>query len=315
MVDMAVDEHEGAVLPALHLGAPSQVGPLTLFPIWTDAPVPKKPTPLLPPDGAVIGELDAGPAVDALKVCNPTNISFALLEGTVVDGGWQHRVVIQDVLVAASQELHVGVRCVEEGRWRGESTQQVSRRRAPLAVSGALRGLGDDRAESRMPPTSRADQGEVWDRVASYQRTLGADAPTGSMVEVFDQVEVPDALRRRVPKPAYAQRGVLVGVDGHPAMLEIFEHPRSLATQWDSLIEGLLASTAHLPPVPTLGRRARKFVQRLSGRRLPFVDSAGAGFLAEDTDDLISVRCLANERRQGLHAAALNVRHRLVLAA
>ena len=34
-------------LPTFHLGAPTVVGPLTLFPIWTDAPVPDMPVALL----------------------------------------------------------------------------------------------------------------------------------------------------------------------------------------------------------------------------------------------------------------------------
>ncbi|MDP1794695.1 MAG: hypothetical protein Q8K63_11235, partial [Acidimicrobiales bacterium] len=146
-------------------------------------------------------------------------------------------------------------------------------------------------------------------------QTYAASSPTSSVVEVFDQVDVSDALRAEIPKPLHGQRGVLVGVDGHPAMLEIFEHPRSLTQQWDALIDGLLASTAHVRPVPTYGRRARAFVQRLTQRQLSFVDEAGAGLLAEANDDLVSVRCLTNRDGRSLHAAALNVRHRLVLAA
>lgn len=29
--------------PTIHLGSPTQVGPLTVFPVWTDAPEPKRP--------------------------------------------------------------------------------------------------------------------------------------------------------------------------------------------------------------------------------------------------------------------------------
>lgn len=87
------------------------------------------------------------------------------------------------------------------------------------------------------------------------------------------------------------------------------------ASQWESLVDGLLASTAHRPCVVTSGRRARAFVQRLSRRPLPYADRAGDGVLAEDLDDLVSVRCLADVDGWGVHASALNVRHRLVRSA
>lgn len=289
-------------LPTIHLGSPTQVGPLTLFPVWTDAPVPAKPVALVPPKAASINELDTGPTVALLHVTNPTNNPFVLLEGLVVDGGWQHRVLIHDVLIGAGRDMEIGVRCVEQGRWGGGTTQRINRRRAPLAVSGALRGIGSE----------RADQGEVWNRVEAYSQSLRAPSATSSMVEVLDQVDVSADLRALVPTPLAGQRGVLVGVDGHPAMLELFEHPKSFERQWASLIDGLLASTAHRPGAVTSGRRARAFVQRLSRRPLPYVDRAGDGFLAEAIDDLVSVRCLADIDGWGVHSSALNVRHRLV---
>lgn len=315
MINLLEDPSVATVIPTIHLGSPFQVGPLTIFPVWTDAPVPKKPVPVLPPEGVAINELASGPSVALLEVHNSSDTPFVLLEGTVVDGGWQHRVTVHDMLIAAGQNLHVDVRCVEAGRWSGASAQEVSTRRAPLAISGALRGLRRDRSASHDAPSRRADQGEVWERVASYSQTLHAASATSSMVDVFDQVEVSAQVRALVPKPVFGQRGVLIGVGGHPAMLEFFDHPRSFARQWDLLVETLLVSTAHLGSTPTSGRRARAFVQRLSGRSVPVVAEAGAGFLAEDVDDLVSVRSLASDAGHGLHTSALNVRHRLVLAA
>jgi len=299
-------------LPQLHLGAPTVVGPLTLFPIWTDAPVPDVPLPLEPPATATIGELDDGPAVELLTAKNPTPQPFVLLEGTIVDGGWQHRVLVHSVLVGAGTALDLPVRCVEQGRWDGDTAQRLHRRRAPLGVRGATHGVrrptegsGDDR---------RVDQGDVWSRVAAYERAYGASA-TSSLVEVLDQAQVSDQLRAAVPRPLLGQRGVLVGVAGHPALVEVFEHPDSLAQQWNALVDGLLASTLHVSCRATSTRRARAFLDRLSHRDLPGLTAAGAGVLGEVDDDLVSVRALRTGDGRTLHATALNVRHELVLAA
>jgi len=296
-------------LPRLHLGSPTQVGPLTLFPVWAEAPLPANPIPLGPPAGATVGELDT-PTVELLAATNPTAELFALLEGTVVDGGWQHRVLIQSVLVGAGASVQLPVRCVERGRWGGDGTQRVHSRKAPLGVQGASRGLRkDDRTT-----TDRVDQGDVWSRVASYEQAYGTSA-TSSIVEVLDQVDVPAAVRAQVPAPLPGQTGVLVGVGGHPAVLELFEHPDSLAAQWDAIVDGLLRSTLHVPGVPTPGRRARTFVRRLSSRPTKAVAGAGEGMLTEVADDLVSVRSLCTRDGHLVHTAALNVRHDLVLAA
>lgn len=178
-------------LPQLHLGSPTQVGPLTLFPVWAGAPLSANPIPLVPPAGATVGELDT-PAVELLAATNPTPQLFALLEGTVVDGGWQHRVLIQSVLVGAGASVQLPVRCVERGRWGGDGTQRVHRRKAPLGVQGASRGL---RKHDRRT-TQQVDQGDVWSRVASCEQAYGASA-TSSIVEVLDHVDVPAPSGRR----------------------------------------------------------------------------------------------------------------------
>lgn len=307
-----LDQTNHNTLPTMHLGAPTVVGPLTLFPIWTDAPLPDAPISLEPPAGATIGELDGGPTVELLTAKNPTPLPYVLLEGTIVDGGWQHRVLVHSVLVGAGAQLDLPVRCVEQGRWNGDTAQRLHRRRAPLGVRGATHGVrrpGENSGGDRRP-----DQGDVWCRVAAYEQTYGM-SPTSSLVEVLDQAEVADDLRAATPRPLLGQRGVLVGVAGHPALVEVFEHPDQLAQQWDALIEGLLASTLHVARRSTSTRRARAFVDRLSGRDLPTRTAAGAGVLAEADDDLVSIRALDAGDGRTIHATALNVRHELVLAA
>jgi hypothetical protein len=299
-------------LPTLHLGAPTVVGPLTLYPIWTDAPVPDVPVPLEPPAEATIGELDSGPTVGLLTAKNPTPLPYVLLEGTIVDGGWQHRVLVHSVLVGAAAQLDLPVRCVEAGRWNGDTAQHLHRRRAPLGVRGATHGVRRPTEDSQVQ--GRVDQGDVWSRVAAYEQTYGA-SPTSSLVEVLDQAQVTDELRAAVPRPLLGQRGILVGVAGHPALVEVFEHPDQLAQQWDALIDGLLASTLHVPRRTTCTRRARAFMERLTNRVLPTLTAAGAGILGETGDDLVSVRALDTGDGRTIHATALNVRHELVLAA
>ena len=53
--------------PTFHLGSPTQIGPLTLFPVWTDAPEPKRPIRTSVPRGATIGEVPGGAVVELVE--------------------------------------------------------------------------------------------------------------------------------------------------------------------------------------------------------------------------------------------------------
>jgi len=303
-------------MPTLHLGRGTQAGPLTIFPIWTEAPVmTHRPyTTTLRGSGAVT-ELPDHPEVSTLVVTQPGPKPLLMPEGALLSGGWQHRVLTRDVLIAAGTPVLLDVRCVEAGRWHGETTQSTERRAAPLAVRGALRGIrldqpgaGEDDRNSRS-----ADQGDVWNRVAAYEHRFGA-GPTSSLVDVQRRHE------REVEKivggvrPLFGQRGVLVGVGGHPVLLEVFDHPRTLVELLGTIVASVALDAIGLKIAPTSNSRARQFVQRLQRAQLRatvrepgFTNRAGG-------DELVNVQSL-DVAHSIVHVAALNVRHELVLAA
>ena len=72
------------VLLALHVGSPSRVGPLTLFPVWTDAPLHARRRYVT--TGAVVEELPE-PHVGMLQVSNPRHRPLLLCEGSILEGG------------------------------------------------------------------------------------------------------------------------------------------------------------------------------------------------------------------------------------
>jgi len=341
--------------PVHHLGSPTHVGPLSVFPIWTDAPVPRRATRATLPKGATIDEMSGGSQVERLSLANPTDKAFLLPGGSVFDGGWQHRVLVHGVLVDAFTDLELDVRCVEAGRWRGEGRQRLHQRRAPLAVRGALHGIRHDRPAPRSPGYSPrhtehldprtgythprsdddfristahsddqfgygdvafadvANQADVWSRVTRYERTMGA-SPSSSLVEVADKLDdQADGILERLPLLS-GQRGVLIGIGGHPVVMEVFDHPRTLARQWEGIVTGVLADAALVPARPTPGHRARTFAARVSARHLDPWAQAGSALAVGAGDDLIVADGVATPDRL-IHLSVLNVRHELVGAA
>lgn len=303
-------------MPGVHLGAPTTYGPLTVFPVWTDTPLAsRRPYTTATARGASVTELPDGPSVGRLQVRNDGRRPRILFGGMLLEGGWQHRVLLEDVAVAHGAALEVDVACVEQRRWNGHTTQHPGRRVAPVAVRGATFGLSiDGRRRGTDRSAGRADQGDVWRRVARYERLHGASA-TSSLVEVArrldDQVR---ALLERV-HPLPGQRGVLIGVGGHPVLLEVFDHPRTLAEQWAGILGSVWMDAHASPVIPTPGYRARFFVSRVISTPVQIADQAGVGRrLTVEDGTLISGRGLALGDAL-VHAAVLNTRHDLVLAA
>ena len=127
-------------IPELHVGRGQQVGPLTVFPVWTGAPAIA---------GLVMGlaaevsvaEREGSPVVGELIVTNNGREPALLVEGELLEGGWQHRALTQTVLVEANSTSTLPVVCVEAGRWGGASIQRLGNKSAPVGVRRAIRGL------------------------------------------------------------------------------------------------------------------------------------------------------------------------------
>ena len=262
------------------------------------------------PKGATIDELPDGSEVEYLTVHNPTPKTFLLPGGSIFDGGLQHRALVHSVVVDAHSDLTIDVRCVEQGRWGGRKTQRStagvprSRSAAPCAASAPTVWTDD-------PDLVFADQTDVWSRVHRYEASAGRSA-TSSLVEMTDRLEPAGTDPLGELRPLLGQRGVLIGVGGHPAVLEVFDHPRTLADQWDAIITSVVADARLAPARSTSGARARTFVNRVSRRQLTGRARAGAAVAASARDDLAVIDATVAEAERIVHLAALNARHQLV---
>src|SRR4051794_39468770 len=135
----------------LHVGQGTHRGPLTVFPVWTDAPS-VAPGYLTGANTPVDVEERAGsPAVDQLVVTNRAERPVLLLAGELVEGGMQHRALPGTTLLPPARPTVLPVVCVEAGRWHGDRMHRRAARRVPFAV---------------LPRADHPDaQEEVWRRV------------------------------------------------------------------------------------------------------------------------------------------------------
>ena len=150
-------------LPQLHIGCPSHRGGLSVFP--AGSPV----RGLSGGSAVAVDEREGAPVVEELVAHNRGQQPALLLAGELVEGGWQDRALVHDVVLAPGNLAVVSVSCVEQGRWQRSGQQSRRGRRASLLVRSAQTRHHDTR------------QSQVWERVSRYDRAYGG-AGTGTLL-------------------------------------------------------------------------------------------------------------------------------------
>jgi hypothetical protein len=246
----------------LHVGQGTHRRPVTVFPVWTDAPS-SVPDYLTGADAPVDVEERAGsPAVDQLVVTNRSQRPVLLLAGELLEGGWQTRALTAATVLAPGQPTVHQVVCVEEGRWGGDVAHSRQGRRVPFAV----------RARFDRPDAQQA----VWDRVRRYEAVAGP-SETGSLADRLDRTAPTARDLTRGLRPLAGQRGILVGIAGRPAWLELFDSRRSLAAHWSGLMHAATLDALGQSAVRTPAALARSFAERIERTRLTSDGPAGLG--------------------------------------
>ncbi len=304
---MARNATNQALLPAMHVGRGIRYGNLTWFPVFTDAPVTDrgyatkfdaKDVKLAEHEQAVVG---------SVRIQNDTAQKVVLFEGTLLEGGWQHRALTRTVMVDANGVTELPVVCVEQGRWGGTHAQYIGNRQAPAKVRAAMRGMNPHGFQSE------ADQGRVWAEVNAYANINNAHNGTQSFVEMRNRIDTELAkLATQTVTPIYGQRGVIVAIDGYPVSLELFDHPDTLAERLQGILDGYQMDALAKPYRATPGQRARDFAMRIE--QVGLQTHLYGQVLRNEPDEIVASEALFDEDRL-IHLSTLNAKHELVLAA
>lgn len=310
-----------------HVGQGSQIGPVTVFPVWTEAKMTIKydVTPVLT---LQVTELDS-PTIGNLNISSTHHYPVLLPEGTVLDGGKQTRVLRRDVLIPRNVPIQVDTYCVEAGRWAGGMRHQVAGR-APLSVISALRGLraNFDTEENR----AGSQQRSVWDSVNRYERSFGS-RENSSLIKLMrdeDGVEknesqerltlrfkrISEQLSHYARAPLAGQSGIILGVGGHPVLLEIITSARSFQNHLETLLASIAMDAALAEVIPTPNHRARRFAELIMDTPIETIDAGVTGQLFAGEDEIVDIKALQPTLRGGaaIHTTVINKVHDLVLA-
>lgn len=131
-----------------------------------------------------VKELDEAGSVNHLLVLNLSGQYVFMMDGDILSGAKQNRVVNTSILLAPESKTSIPVSCVESGRWR-----HVSASFSPTDYT-APSSLRMDKArqvrESLIGKRGFAsNQGEIWAKVSAYQAQSKVKSETSNLSDVY----------------------------------------------------------------------------------------------------------------------------------
>jgi len=243
-VDIVRDRLEQGPPTGIRLGSPQSAGRMTVMPVFNDGPALEYVTFAdAQKDGtAEITEVDGGGAVSTLAVKTSSKVPVLMIDGEILVGLKQNRVLNTTIMVPPKTKLKVPVACVEAGRWRHATS---TARRADYALSPKIRAMKRHSVtlSARAFGKFAADQRAVWDEVAGSLGDLGVDSETLAYSDIEKQrrPEIEDRLSQLQPEPG--QSGVLALIGGEPVAFDLFDRPSTLAVMWQGLIGSYIAES------------------------------------------------------------------------
>lgn len=175
-----------------------------------------------------------------------------VVEGDIVVGGWQNRVVNISLLLEPGKSHTIPVSCVEQGRWRPRWFGPFAERRVreePLFFLAECAAFAELRAAkvrslSRAliaEHAPRADQGLVWERVRRKLMEAGVRSPTADLFDFYEsrKGQIEEIVGEFVPVDG--QVGAVIGLKGKVAGLEAFDHPETWRVRWRKVLSAYVA--------------------------------------------------------------------------
>jgi hypothetical protein len=298
---------------AVRVGAPVRADGVTFYPLTRDG-APAEARVLLLDDAIAQGlvEVCETGVVAELEVVNKGDQRILILEGDIVQGGRQNRVMNTSCVIPSKATVKVPTSCVERGRWAGtKNTFKTSGLTVSPLVKSALKRSVHDSTISTKGLSRRSDQSSVWDQTSATITMSGTfHAPNDDHLAAY-QAKAGE-LEGKVAKIVddLVKAGSVVGIavtrgDGH-ASVEAFDStsiarkvlprvvkahllvpsPREADRAPSALLDDVRsAETTRVPGVAGLGEELRLQRDQMTG--LAFVLDAVAVHLSADWDSAL----------------------------
>jgi hypothetical protein len=135
-------------------------------------------------DFITIKEINEQGSVNNLNVLNTSPHFVFFMDGDVLVGAKQNRVLNTSVLLEPESKTYITVSCIEQGRWRNKSANFS---KPDFIVPAILRKQKNMNVNKNLKAGKSyyADQGDVWNSVSSYETRYGYSSNTSDLSELM----------------------------------------------------------------------------------------------------------------------------------
>jgi len=223
-----------------------------------------------------IKEQEGGATVNTLQATNASKDTIYLMQGEVVVGGKQDRMLAQDVIVAPGATINIGAFCVEHGRWQAGSTGHE--------FKGTIGVVGQ---QARKAAAVEKEQTRVWEEVAKDIKKNEAQTSSGSYAHLMNDKEFQaDRQRYRekllgLPASAAGIVGVIAVSGDKVVGLDVFATQELFAQAYPQLVDAYIAEALNNgKPVTMTDAQVRAYFTGLfNDERQLEEKSKGKGYL------------------------------------
>jgi hypothetical protein len=183
-----------------------------------------------------IGEASTQGIVNEILVRNRADRPVLILDGEILVGAKQNRVVNASTLIGLKGEVKIPVSCVEQQRWRYQSENFTESRRFSYA---RMRAQKNEQVSQCLFSSGifAADQGAIWDEVDRKQKEMRVESPTQAVNDVYEGYEDKLSGYCEAFQPIDGQAGAVVYVNGEFTCLDSFDSPAVLHKLYKKMVE------------------------------------------------------------------------------
>lgn len=185
-----------------------------------------------------VRELGDGGRVDSLHVLNRSDFLVFMMDGDVLAGAKQDRVLNTSVLLAPGSKTRIPVSCVEQGRWRRVSDTFTGR---DFTAPAFLRSVKTRRVTEGLSRNAGhvSHQGETWDDVAFLRSAASVDSPTGNLSDVYLRRDRDLAGYTEAMRPDGGANGIVLFLGHRLHCVDLFHRTEIFREYFPRLLRGV----------------------------------------------------------------------------